>query len=94
MTKGAGAAIPNERGAYACSKDCVCHKERSVRKGERGCMRVRVCVRERDRGACNVRIDKVTRLRIWERDSVCAMEGHTDSVYLRVRELDRPRQHG
>ena len=43
--RGAGAAIPNERGAYACLKDCVCRRERSVRKGERGC----VCVLERER---------------------------------------------
>ena len=33
--RGPGAAIPNERGAYACSKDFVCRRERSVRKGER-----------------------------------------------------------
>jgi hypothetical protein len=89
--RGAGAAIPNERGAYACSKDYVCRRERSVRKRERGCVRVRVCVRERERCVCNVGIDKVTRLRIWESDSVCAMKGHTDNVCLHVRELDRPR---
>ena len=60
------------------------------------CVRVRERERkgERERGACNIGIDKVTRLRIWESDSVCAMKGHTDSVCLRVRELDRPRQHG
>ena len=45
--------------------------ERSVRKGERGCVHVHVCVRERgrERGACNINcihdidiegIDKVT----------------------------------
>ena len=62
-----------------CACACVC-----LREGER----------EREKGGCNVGIDKVTRLRIWESDSVCAMKGHTDSVCLRVRELDRPRQHG
>ena len=50
-----------------------------------------MCVCVRERGACNVGIDKVTRLRIWESDSVCAMKGHTDIVCSRVRELDRPR---
>ena len=70
----------------------VCVVERGV--SERGREGECVCVCYRERGACNIDIDKVTRLRIWESDSVCAMKGHTDSVCLRVRELDRPRQHG